>query len=326
MKIGLIIFWVGEIKLDGKSIIKRILNVFLKEFKENINLLIKVIGIALLCSILKNLQNSYGGTVSEIAFYVCYMLIVILIITSFSNITNICVQTIKKLNNFMGLVIPILITLLVTMGNLSTVSILQPAILAMISIISTLISNLVIPVILISTILNLVSNISSKVNVEKISKFFKKAVLYILEFVMIIFIGILSMEGTLSANVDGITAKVGKSIISNAVPVVGKLISDATDSVIGAVSITKNAVGVIGILIIVVITISPIIKAFVLMMLFNLSAGICDSIADGRISKCMSVVADSIKTIFGIMIMILFLFIIAITLMIKISNFSLMYR
>ena len=326
MKIGLIIFWVGEIKLDGKSIIKRILNVFLKEFKENINLLIKVIGIALLCSILKNLQNSYGGTVSEIAFYVCYMLIVILIITSFSNITNICVQTIKKLNNFMGLVIPILITLLVTMGNLSTVSILQPAILAMISIISTLISNLVIPVILISTILNLVSNISSKVNVEKISKFFKKAVLYILEFVMIIFIGILSMEGTLSANVDGITAKVGKSIISNAVPVVGKLISDATDSVIGAVSITKNAVGIIGILIVVVITISPIIKAFVLMMLFNLSAGICDSIADGRISKCMSVVADSIKTIFGIMIMILFLFIIAITLMIKISNFSLMYR
>ncbi len=275
---------------------------------------------------MKNLQNSYGGTVSEIAFYVCYMLIILLIVTSFTNITNICIQTIKKLNNFMGLIIPTIITLLVTMGNISTATVMQPVILAMISIISTLISNLIIPVILISTILNLISNISSKVNVEKISTFFKKSVMYILEFIMIIFVGILSIEGSLSANVDGVTAKVAKSVISNSVPVVGKLIGDAADSVIGAVGITKNAIGIIGIIVIIVITIIPIIKAFVLMMLFNLSSAICESIADNRISKCMSLTADSIKTIFGIMIMTVFLFAIAITLMIKVSNFSLVYR
>ncbi len=316
----------GELQLDSQNLIKRILNVFLKEFKENISLLFKIIGIVFLCSMLKNLQTSYGGTVSEVAFYVCYMLIVVLIVTSFTNIANICIQSINKLNNFMSLIIPVLITLLATMGNITTVATMQPVLLAMISIISSLVSNLVIPVILIGTILNLISNISSKVNVEKISKFFKKSVMYILEFVMIIFVGILSLEGTLSANVDGITAKTAKTVINNVVPVVGKLVGDAADSVIGAVGITKNAVGVIGILIILVITISPILKAFVLMMLFNLSSAICDSIADSRISKCMTATADSIKLIFGIMVMILFLFIIAIALMIKMSNFSLMYR
>ena len=289
-------------------------------------MLLKILGVAFLCSILKHLQSTYGGSTSEIAFYVCYMLIIILVITSFTNIINICIKTINKLNSFMNLIIPILITLLVSMGNIATVATMQPVLLGMISVISFLISNIVIPIILISTILNLVGNISSQVNVEKLSKFFKKNVMYILEFSMIIFVGILSLEGSLSSSVDGVTAKMAKTAVSNVVPVVGKLISDTTDSVIGAVSITKNAVGVIGILIIIVITITPIIKAFILMNLFNLTSAICDCVADSRISKCMSITADSIKLIFGIMVMISFLFIIAITLMIKMSNFSLMYR
>ena len=254
------------------------------------------------------------------------MLIVVLIVTSFTNITSICIKSINKLNGFMNILIPVLITLLVSMGNITTVATMQPILLGMISIISALISNLVIPIILVSTILNLVSNISAQVNVEKLSKFFKKSVMYILEFVMIIFLGVLSLEGSLASNVDGITVKVAKNAVSNVVPVVGKLISDAADSVIGAVSITKNAIGVIGILVIAIIVISPIFESFILMTLFNLSAAVCDTIADSRISKCMTVAADSIKLIFGIMIMVLFLFIIAVTLMIKMSNFSLMYR
>ena len=66
--------------------------------------------------------------------------------------------------------------------------------------------------------------------------------MFILELLLIIFVGILSLEGTLAANVDGIVAKTTKSIVSTTVPVVGKLIGDAADSVIGATAITKNAI------------------------------------------------------------------------------------
>ena len=241
-------------------------------------------------------------------------------------ITTISINAINKLTSFMEIIIPTLIALMIGMGNISTVIAMQPIILTLISIISVIVSKLVIPIIVTSTILNLIGNISKQVNVESLSKFMKKTVMYVLEFVMIIFLGLLSLEGSLASNVDGITAKVAKTAVSNVVPVVGKLISDATDSVIGAVSITKNAVGIIGMLTIVMIVAGPILKAFVCMTFFNLSSAICDTIADERISKSMSTVAESIKHIFGILIMVLFLFIIAITLMIKMSNFSLMYR
>jgi len=316
----------GNLKLDGQDVLKRILNVFVDELKENRELLFKIIGISLICSILKHLQNHFEGNVSEIAFYVCYMLIITLIITSFTNIINICTKSIAKLKNFMNIIIPILITLLLTMGNIATVTAIQPVLLAMISIIATILSSFVIPIILSSTILSLISNISEEIKLDKLSKFLKKSVMYLIELMMIIFVGILSLEGTLSAGVDGMTSKVAKTVISNAVPVVGKLLGDATDSVIGSISITKNAVGIIGILIIIVITSAPIMKSFLLMMMFQVTSSICNSISDSRISKCLSITADSMKFIFGIMVMVTFLFMIAITLMLKMSNFSLIYR
>lgn len=312
--------------VSGLTIVKRISNLFFREFKENKSLLFQIIGIAFLCAILKHIQSSFGGNVSEIAFYVCYMLVIVLVVTSFTNITAVCIKAINKLTSFMEVIIPTLIALLVGTGNITTVIAMQPIILTMISIISVIVSKLVIPIIVTSTILNLVGNISNQVSVDKLSKFMKKTVMYVLEFVMIIFLGLLSLEGSLASNVDGVTAKVAKTAVSNVVPVVGKLISDATDSVIGAVSITKNAVGIIGVITIGVIALGPILKSFVFMTFFNLSSAICDTLADERISKSMSIVAESIKHIFGIMIMVMFLFIIAVTLMIKMSNFSLMYR
>lgn len=174
--------------LDKQDIWKRIANIFLKEWNENKNLLFKIIGITLLCSILKHFQDNFDGNVSEIAFYVCYMLVIILVVTSFTNIVSICTQSISKLKNFMNLLIPILITLLLTLGNIATVSTIQPVILIMISIITTVLSNLVIPVIIASTVLNLVGNISKEVKVDSISKFFKKSMLYLIELIMLVFV------------------------------------------------------------------------------------------------------------------------------------------
>ena len=188
MIIGYRICLNGEISLDGQDIIQKVVNLLAKEFKESKILLLKVIGISLLCSLLKYLQNHFEGNVSEIAFYTCYLLIIILIITSFTNIISVCTKAISRLKQFMYLLIPILITLLLTMGNIATVTAIQPILLMMISVMTALISNFIIPVILISTILNLVGNISQEMNVNAISKFFRKSMLYAIELMMIIFV------------------------------------------------------------------------------------------------------------------------------------------
>ena len=222
----------GNVGIDGTGIIERILNIFIKEIRTSLKLVFKIITICIFCAIIKNLQSSNENGVSEVAFYVCYLIIATLIITSFINVVDLCKTTINTLNSFMGILVPIIIIYLTISGHLVVVSTLQPVLIGMITLISNLVSNILIPIILISTILNIITNISNEVDVSKIAGFLKKSSMFILELLLIIFVGILSLEGSLAANVDGIVGKTAKAVVSTTIPVVGKLIGDATDSVI----------------------------------------------------------------------------------------------
>ena len=164
------------------------------------------------------------------------------------------------------------------------------------------------------------------IKLDKISELLKKGALWIVEICLIIFVSVLSLEGTLASSVDGMTSKIAKNVVSSTIPVVGKILGDTVDSVIGGITITKNAIGMIGIIAILAITVSPLIKSLIAMAVINVSTAIIEPIADSRIFKCMNGVAASLKIIVGILAIVIFIFIIAITMMLKISNNAMMYK
>lgn len=309
-------------KIDSKNLVNKVINIFIGKIKENAKIIFSIIAVSILCSILKNIQSSFGGNVSEIAFYVCYLFIIILIIASYTDIVSLCKDTITKLNDFMNMLIPLVLGLLVANGSIVSVSILQPILLVMTSTINVIVANVILPIIFISTMINLIGNISENIKVSKIPKLLQKTCLWCLEFILIIFIGILSIEGTLGANVDGVTAKAAKSIVSTVIPVVGKALSDATDSILGATLITRNAVGIVGMIAIISIVLNPLISALIMMITYNVASALIEPIVDSRISKCMSGMGDSIKIVFALMATVCMLFIISTTIMIKLGNFS----
>lgn len=313
--------WIKE-----KSLVERISQVFTSEIKSSIRIIFSVIGVSLICGILKNMQSSFGGTVSEVAFYVCYLFVVILIISTYTEIVEICQNTVNHLSSFMNLLIPLILTLMVANGSISTVGMLQPILLLMVSVINVIVSKIILPVLLISTMIGLISHVSENIDISKLPKFLQKTCMWGLELMIVIFVGVLSLEGTLASNVDGITVKGTKTVVSTIIPVVGKAISDATDSILGAASITKNAIGVLGVLVMAGIALGPLIKVLVMMMIFNLESALMEPIVDKRITNCMTEIGNSIKMVLAVLASVSFLFIVATTLMIKMGNFTLMYR
>ena len=186
--------------------------------------------------------------------------------------------------------------------------------------------NILIPLVLVIASLNIISKISDKIQIDKISKFLKSSVVWFLGIVLTIFVGVVSLEGTLSSSVDGITAKTTKAIVSSAIPVVGKILGDTVDSVLGCGIILKNAVGMIGVLIVVGICILPIIKLGTLTICYNILAGIIEPIADNKIVGVIEQIGDIFKLLLGILCAISVMIIIGTTLVIRISNSGMMYR
>ena len=148
----------------------------------------------------------------------------------------------------------------------------------------------------------------------------------ILGIVLTLFVGVLSLEGTLSSSVDGITAKTAKAAVSSFVPVVGKILGDAVDTVIGCASILKGAVGIVGVIVIIAICIVPIIKLAVLTITYYAASAICQPIADGKIVGLLSQMGDTFKTLLAMLCSVSVMLIIGVTLVVKISNSGLMYR
>ena len=136
----------------------------------------------------------------------------------------------------------------------------------------------------------------------------------------------LSLEGTLTSSVDGITVKGIKSATATFVPVVGKALGDSVDTVLGATSLIKNSVGFVGILIVIGICSLPIIKLTILSILYSLVSAISEPLADKKIVTVISQMAVVFKILLGIVFFIAVLLIVGIALTLKISNASLMYR
>lgn len=151
-----------------------------------------------------------------------------------------------------------------------------------------MISSVLLPLILIGTALGIISKVSDKVQIGKISKYFKTSTIWALGILLTLFVGILSLEGTLSSSVDGITAKTAKAAVSNFIPVVGKILGDAVDTVIGCSNILKNAVGLVGVIVVIGICILPIIKLAILMWAYYIASAIIEPVADEKIVSLLS--------------------------------------
>ena len=314
-------------KVDNTTLAKKILNLFGSEVTTNIKSIASILTIIIIHSILKSISESLGNDgISKLIYYVQYILIVTIIMSNFTGIVKLVQETASNLVGFMNLLVPLLITLMMYTGSITTSTIIEPVVLFMINFIGNFIQDLIIPLVLILTSLVVISKISDKAQVDKLSKFLKSGITWFLGIVLTVFVGVVSLEGTLSSSVDGITAKTTKSIVSSAIPVVGKILGDAVDTVLGCGVVLKNAIGLVGVIIVVGICIMPIIKLSILTISYKLLATLSQPIADKNIMSLLDQIGDIFKIFLGILCAFFFMLIIGTTLVLKMSNSTMMYR
>lgn len=313
--------------VDNKFLYKQITKIIGKEVQSSLKGLVSILIIVVIHSILKSISDSLENeNISKMIFYVQYILIVTIIMSNFSDVINLVKETTTNLTSYINILIPLLVSLMIYTGSITTTSILQPLILFIINLIGNLVQDLLIPLILIITSISIISKISDKVQIEKFSKFLKSGTVWVLGVVLTVFVGVVSLEGTLASSVDGITAKTAKAIVSSGIPVVGKVLGDVIDSVLGCGVILKNAVGFVGVIVILGICILPIIKLSILTISYKLVAALCEVVADEKIVNLLDEISDIFKVLLAIVISISFMVIIGVTVLIKMSNIGMMYK
>lgn len=314
-------------ELDTNQLLKNIFPILGTEIKEALKVMGSILIIVLIHSVLKSISDNLNNkSVAQITYYVQYILIATVIMTNFSSIITLSKEAVGNMISFIQLLFPLLMTLMLASGSVVSVNLVQPIILFIINLISNIFQSIIIPIILVGTALAIVSKISDRIQIDKLSKFLKSSSVWVIGILLTIFVGVLSIEGTLGSSVDGITAKTAKAAVSSFIPVVGKVLGDAVDTVIGCSAILKNAIGIVGVIVVIAICITPILKLAIITIIYHLTAALCEPIADSKIVSLITQMADTFKILLAILCSISVMLIIGITLVINISNTGLMYR
>ncbi len=317
----------GEGVITLQDITKGTMKYFLKEVIANWKVLGQIIILASIYAILANLQSAFeNDVVGKLAYNVCYLVIIAIAVKSFTIAIGLGKNAIDTMTAFMQALLPILLGILIAMGGITTSAFFHPVLLGSIGFIGTIIKSVVLPLIFFSAILAVINNLPSKVQIIKLSGLLKQSAVFILGFILTIFVGIISIHGITASTADGVTIRTAKFAAERFIPIAGKFLSDAMDTIIGYSLLLKNSIGVMGLIIIFMICLAPMVKIIALIAIYKLSSAIVEPIAQSRLADCLNHMGNSLVLILATVSSVAIMFFITITVIVGASNITMMMR
>ncbi|MDQ0337735.1 stage III sporulation protein AE [Caldalkalibacillus uzonensis] len=320
-------FFQFEGSIFSMSLLKGFIQYVFHELLLNGKLLVVIILLTVFSMILENIQTAFeSNQVSKVAYAITYLVIFILAINSFHVAMTYAQEAIANMVHFMMALIPLLLALIASMGNITTVSLFHPLIIFLINTSGILIHNLVFPLLLFSSILGIVSAFSEQYKVSQLANLLRNISIGLLGVFLTVFLGVVSVQGATSAVVDGVTIKAAKFVTSNFVPIVGRMFTDATDTVIGASLLIKNTIGLAGVIILIILTAFPALKILSIALIFNISAAVLQPLGNASVIACLNVIGKNLIFVFAALATVCLMFFLGITIIIAAGNLSVMVR
>ncbi|QUG85603.1 stage III sporulation protein AE [Bacillus nitratireducens] len=317
----------GEKEFSIKEWMLGLLKYLFHELVANGKLLGTLIMLTIFSALLQSLQSAFSkSSVSKIADAVVYMVLIIFALNSFYVVMTYARETIQTMVDFILALLPILLALIATGGGVVSVAFFHPIIIFLMNTSGLLMNYIVLPLLLLATILSIVSTMSDQYKVTKLSKLLQNVSVGIMGIFLTVFLGVLSVQGTASAVADGIAVKTAKFVTGNFIPVVGRMFTEAADTVISASGLLKNTVGIIGLVILCLIVAFPAIQIFCIAFIYKFAAAVLQPVGGGAIIQCLDIIGRSIIYVFACLAIVSFMFFLSITIIIAAGNITLMMR
>ncbi|URN94264.1 MAG: stage III sporulation protein AE [Candidatus Pristimantibacillus lignocellulolyticus] len=314
-------------KFEASTIIKGLFAYFIQEIIYNSKLLIIIVMLAVFSMMLETLQNAFErNAISKVAYSIVFMVLVTIAINSFSVAIGYAKEAIEEMITFMLAMIPLLLTLLASMGGVVTVSVMHPLIIFMIHVVGTLIYLVVFPLLFFSAVLHIVSAMTDRFKVTHLANMLRGIAVTLLGILLTVFLGVISVQGATSSITDGVALRTAKFVTGNFVPVVGKMFSDAADTILSASLVAKNAIGLAGVIVLLIICAFPAIKIVALALIYHIAGAIMQPLGDSPIAACLQTIGKTMLYVFAALAAVSLMFFLAITIIITAGNATVMVR
>lgn len=287
----------GEALFDSDKIIDNLINLFMMEVKASIFLGCEILAICIITGLLTSFSGTFGKqTVSSLGTMVCGIVITALCIGNFYQTYEYSREAMDIMTTAMEILLPVLIPLLVSMGGISSGSIMSPVMAGAVTGFNFMMQHLILPLVFLSAVFVLINSITEKDYVKKLSVFMRKGAIFLTGFFITVFTGITAIQGIVTKSADGILINTARFSIDNFVPIVGGFAADSLEMVIGCIGLIKNAVGITGMIIILSMLIMPVVKLLSIAVIYKITAIAAEPISNRNISDSLNEIGNAAVT------------------------------
>lgn len=317
----------GEKQFSFKQWFSGMFRFAFQEFIMNGKLLGSLILLTIFSMFLQTLQNSFEqSTISKVAYSIVFMVLMIIALNSFHVAIDYSLKAINTMISFILALIPLLLALIASSGGLISAAFFHPVILFLMNLSGVFIQYVVLPMLFLSALLSIVSTLTEHYKVTQLANLLRNWSIGLLGLFLTVFLGVISVQGASTAITDGVTIRTAKFITGNFIPVIGRIFTDATDTVISASVLLKNTVGIAGVAILVLIAAFPAIKILMIAFIYKFAAAVLQPLGGGPVISCLDIISKSVIYVFAALAIVSLMFFLSITVIIAAGNLTMMVR
>ncbi len=275
-------------EIDKGEIVKNFLTVVFEEVLTFRYDLLQIILLCVVFSILYNFTNIFENpAVTEISFYMVYMLLLVLLLKSFFVLKNVVLVVLEDMLVFLKLLVPTFSLSMVFSGQMTIGTAFYELTFLVIYAIEWLMNILVVPAIQIYVVVEMMNYLTEEEMLSKLTELIKEGIEWLLKLVFTIVVGINVVQNLLTPVIDSFKSTL-ISRTAGMIPGLGTSINAVTEIMVGSGIVIKNGVGVAAIIVLLVLCAGPVIKVWVMTFLYRMIAAVMQPIADKRMLGCIS--------------------------------------
>lgn len=258
-----------------------------------LKLCISVFATVLILALLRNFSGKSKFFV-ELAGVVA---VACVLMGSTSSMIEMGAQTVMQISQYGKLLLPVMTAALASQGGSISAASLYGATVLFDTVLCSLISSILLPMLYIYLVLAIAGAALEDDFLKRLRNLLKKTMTWCLKTLLYVFTGYISITGVISGTADQTAIKAAKLTISGMVPVVGGILSDASETILISAGMVKNTAGIYGFIAILAVAIVPFLTVGINYLLLQLTSAICavfspKSMADllGDFSSAMGLV------------------------------------
>lgn len=254
------------------TIIQSAIEKFAPELKTAARTCLAMIAVVLLASIV----NALPGSNKKAVALVSALALASIFVGQANAMVNLCSKTVLQIGDYGKLLLPVMTTALAAQGGTSGATALYAGTAVFNTVLSALITQVLVPMAYAFLALSVANGAIGDELLKKIRDFVKWLMTWCLKTILYVFTGYMSITGVITGTADAAAVKAAKLTISGVVPVVGGILSDASEAVIVSAGVMKNAVGIYGLLVVTAIWITPFLQIGAMFLLLKLTGVLCN--------------------------------------------------